>query len=45
MDGLARAWTLWIVRGIASVIFGVLTILRPGASIAALVLVFGVYSL
>jgi uncharacterized membrane protein HdeD (DUF308 family) len=45
MDGLARAWTVWIVRGVASIIFGLLTIWRPGASIAALVLVFGSYSL
>jgi uncharacterized membrane protein HdeD (DUF308 family) len=45
MDGLARGWTVWIVRGVASVIFGLLTVWRPGASIAALVLVFGVYSL
>src|SRR5579872_5737188 len=45
MDALARVWTMWIVRGIASIIFGVLTVMRPGASIAALVLLFGIYSL
>lgn len=45
MDALARVWTMWIVRGIASVIFGVLTVVRPGASIAALVFLFGFYSL
>jgi uncharacterized membrane protein HdeD (DUF308 family) len=32
-------------KGIASVIFGVLTLLRPGASLAALVLLHGVYAL
>jgi uncharacterized membrane protein HdeD (DUF308 family) len=36
---------MWIVRGIASVVFGVLTLLRPGASIAALVLLYGAYAL
>lgn len=36
---------MWIVRGIASILFGVLTILRPGASIAALVFAYGVYAL
>jgi len=45
MNMLARTGTIWIVRGIASVIFGVLTLLRPGASIAALVLLYGAYAL
>jgi uncharacterized membrane protein HdeD (DUF308 family) len=36
---------MWIVRGIASLLFGVLTIARPGASIAAIVFVYGVYAL
>lgn len=45
MNALARTWSVWIVRGIASVLFGVLTLLRPGASISAIVLLFGVYSL
>jgi hypothetical protein len=29
MDGLARAWTVWIERGIAGVIFGLLTVWHP----------------
>jgi uncharacterized membrane protein HdeD (DUF308 family) len=45
MNTLARTWTMWIIRGIASLLFGVLTLLKPGASIAALVLVFGAYAL
>jgi uncharacterized membrane protein HdeD (DUF308 family) len=45
MNALARTWSIWIVRGFASVIFGVLTILQPGASIAAIVLVYGLYAL
>ncbi len=36
---------MWIVRGIASVLFGLLTLMRPGASIAAIVLLFGIYAL
>ncbi len=36
---------MWLVRGIASVIFGVLTIVNPGASIAALVVLYGIYAL
>jgi uncharacterized membrane protein HdeD (DUF308 family) len=42
---MSKTGTIWIIRGIASVIFGVLTFLRPGASIAALVLLYGVYAL
>jgi uncharacterized membrane protein HdeD (DUF308 family) len=45
MNALARTWGMWIVRGIASLLFGVLTIARPGASIAAVVFVYGVYAL
>jgi uncharacterized membrane protein HdeD (DUF308 family) len=45
MNALARTWTMWIVRGIASAIFGVLTILQPGASIAVIVFVYGFYAL
>jgi uncharacterized membrane protein HdeD (DUF308 family) len=45
MNALARTWSMWIVRGLASVVFGVLTILQPGASIAAIVFVYGLYAL
>jgi uncharacterized membrane protein HdeD (DUF308 family) len=44
MNFLAKTGTIWAVRGIASVIFGVLMLLRPGASIAALVLLYGAYA-
>jgi uncharacterized membrane protein HdeD (DUF308 family) len=44
MNFLAKTGTIWVVRGVASVIFGVLTLLRPGASIAALVLLYGAYA-
>jgi uncharacterized membrane protein HdeD (DUF308 family) len=42
---LERTGTTWIVRGIASVLFGVLAIIWPGVSIAILMLLFGVYAL
>jgi uncharacterized membrane protein HdeD (DUF308 family) len=45
MNALARTWSMWIVRGIASVLFGVLTLLQPGASIAAIVFVYGLYAI
>jgi uncharacterized membrane protein HdeD (DUF308 family) len=36
---------MWIVQGIASLVFGILTLLSPGASIAALVTLFGIFAL
>lgn len=45
MELLARSWGIWVVRGIASILFGILTVVWPGVSIAAIVLMFGVYAL
>jgi len=42
---LERTGTTWIVRGIASVLFGVLAVVWPGVSIAVMVLLFGLYAL
>jgi uncharacterized membrane protein HdeD (DUF308 family) len=45
MPTLASNWWLLVLRGLAAIVFGVLTILWPGASLASLVLLFGVYAL
>jgi uncharacterized membrane protein HdeD (DUF308 family) len=45
VDTLARNWWVLLLRGIAGIIFGVLTFVRPEISLAALVLLFGAYSL
>jgi uncharacterized membrane protein HdeD (DUF308 family) len=45
MATLARNWWLLVLRGFAAIVFGVLAIAWPGASLASLVLLFGVYSL
>jgi uncharacterized membrane protein HdeD (DUF308 family) len=53
MDGLekrfagmiSRSWWSLLLRGLAAIVFGVLTWLQPGISLAALVLVFGAYAL
>ncbi|HKQ97228.1 MAG TPA: HdeD family acid-resistance protein [Candidatus Polarisedimenticolia bacterium] len=42
---LSRNWWVLLVRGLIAITFGVLTWLRPGISLAALVLVFGAYAL
>ncbi len=45
MTTLARNWWLLVVRGVAAILFGILTLMWPGASLASLVLLFGIYSL
>jgi uncharacterized membrane protein HdeD (DUF308 family) len=45
MNIIGKTGRIWIVRGVASVLFGVLTLLRPGTSLAALVLLYGAYAL
>jgi uncharacterized membrane protein HdeD (DUF308 family) len=42
---LRRSWWLLLLRGIAAIAFGVLTWVQPAVSLAALVLLFGAYSL
>jgi len=45
VDILSRTWWLLLLRGLAAIAFGTLTWFRPGISLAALVLLFGVYAL
>ena len=42
---LSRNWWVLLLRGIVAIIFGVLTWMQPGISLAALVLLFGAYSM
>jgi uncharacterized membrane protein HdeD (DUF308 family) len=42
---LARNWWVILLRGIAAIIFGIITFVAPAISLAALVLVFGAYAL
>ena len=40
---LARNWWLLALRGVAGILFGIVAFVWPGATLAALVLVFGAY--
>lgn len=42
---LARNWWLFLLRGVAALMFGVLSLVWPGISLATLVLLFGAYAL
>jgi len=42
---LSRGWWLLLFRGLFAIAFGVLTWVKPGISLAALVLLFGAYSM
>ena len=44
-NDLSRNWGWIVVRGIAAVIFGVLALVLPGITLAALVLLWGAYAL
>ena len=40
---LARNWWLLALRGVAGILFGIVAFVWPGATLAALILVFGAY--
>ena len=42
---LAKYWWIFLLRGIFSIIFGVLAFVMPGLTIATLVIIWGAYAL
>jgi uncharacterized membrane protein HdeD (DUF308 family) len=42
---LQSAWTGVLLRGIASLVFGILALINPGLTIGVLVMIFGIYSI
>ncbi|HEU4643641.1 MAG TPA: HdeD family acid-resistance protein [Gemmatimonadaceae bacterium] len=44
VDTLVRNWWVVLLRGVAAILFGILTFLYPGISLAALVLLFGAWA-
>jgi uncharacterized membrane protein HdeD (DUF308 family) len=45
VEALSRNWWVFLLRGLAGILFGIITFLAPAISLAALVLVFGAYAL
>ena len=45
VDVLARNWWLVALRGVAALVFGLLTLFNPALSLTALILLFGAYAL
>jgi uncharacterized membrane protein HdeD (DUF308 family) len=45
VDTLVRNWWLVALRGLVALIFGVLTIFRPGVTLSVLILLFGSYAI
>ena len=45
MTVLSRNWGAIAIRGVAAILFGILTFVVPGLTLAALVLLFGAYAL
>jgi len=45
MEVLSRNWGWVVLRGIAAIVFGVLAFFQPAITLAALVLMFGAYSI
>jgi uncharacterized membrane protein HdeD (DUF308 family) len=44
VDVLARHWWMWLIRGIAAIIFGILAWLWPGLTWIVLAILFGAYA-
>jgi uncharacterized membrane protein HdeD (DUF308 family) len=44
-ETLSRNWWVLLLRGIVAILFGVLAFVRPGISLASLLLLFGAYAL
>ncbi|MFL5576716.1 MAG: HdeD family acid-resistance protein [Gemmatimonadaceae bacterium] len=44
-ETLSRNWWAVLFRGLAAILFGIVTFLAPGISLAALVLAFGLYAI
>lgn len=44
VQALANRWWLFLIRGLAGLIFGILALVYPGSALVALTLIFGAYA-
>jgi uncharacterized membrane protein HdeD (DUF308 family) len=44
-EQLSKTWWVWALRGVAAIIFGLLALFYPGATLSSLVMLFGIYAL
>lgn len=44
LETMGRNWWVLLLRGVAGIVFGILTLIWPAISLAALVLLFGAYA-
>lgn len=44
IEALSRRWWIFLVRGIAAIVFGVLALTSPGATLLVLTVLFGAYA-
>ncbi len=44
VQALANRWWIFLIRGLAGVIFGILAIVYPGSALVALTILFGAYA-
>jgi uncharacterized membrane protein HdeD (DUF308 family) len=45
VETLTRNWWMWLIRGIAAIIFGILAFRWPGATLVVIGVLFGAYAL
>jgi uncharacterized membrane protein HdeD (DUF308 family) len=45
LQSMARSWWVWLLRGIAAIVFGIIAFVSPAATLLALVIVFGIYAI
>jgi uncharacterized membrane protein HdeD (DUF308 family) len=45
LSGVMRNWWLFVIRGIAAIVFGILAVVLPDITIRALVILFGAFAL
>ena len=45
LEGMHRNWWVFVLRGAAAVLFGVIALIWPGVTVGVLVFLFGIYAI